>query len=167
MQKMQGTWLHISLVDQTLRLKRGADTVKSWPIASGKAGAGEQKGSGATPRGWHQIRLAIGENAPRGAVFVARRWTGEVHSAALQAQFPDRDWILSRILWLTGLEPGRNRGGSVDTLSRYIYIHGCPDGSVLGEPISHGCIRLANDAVMALFQEVNAGTKVLIEEDGI
>lgn len=164
MQEMQGTWLHISLADQTLYLKRGGDAVKSWPIASGKAGAGERKGSGRTPRGWHQVRLAIGAHAPRGAVFVARRWTGEVHSAALQTQFPDRDWILSRILWLTGLESGRNRGGAVDTLSRFIYIHGCPDSSALGKPVSHGCIRLSNDAVIELFNEVNAGTKILIEE---
>ena len=98
------------------------------------------------------------------AVFAGRRPTGEIYSADLAAAEPDRDWILTRILWLTGAEPGRNRGGRVDTLHRYIYIHGCPDAAPLGEPLSHGCIRMRNADLIALFDAVRAGTVVDIVE---
>lgn len=161
----QSTWVNICLAEQRLTLQHRERVLESWPIASGKAGAGEQKDSGATPRGWHRVRIAIGHDAPRGAVFVGRRWTGEIYSPGLHAQYPKRDWILTRLLWLTGLERGFNRGGSVDTLSRYIYIHGCPDEALLGQPVSHGCIRMHNDAVMDLFARIGAGTPVRIQEE--
>ncbi|MBS3785976.1 MAG: L,D-transpeptidase [Gammaproteobacteria bacterium] len=160
----QQTWVSVSLTEQTLTLHKGNEPQICWPVSTGTAGPGEFRDSGATPRGWHRVRIKIGEAAPRGAVFVGRRWTGEIHTPELNRAFPERDWILSRILWLTGLESGRNRGGSVDTLSRFIYIHGCPDGSTLGQPDSHGCIRMANDAVIDLFSLIGAGTLVRIEE---
>jgi lipoprotein-anchoring transpeptidase ErfK/SrfK len=110
----------------------------------------------------HRVRIRIGDGCAVGAVFVGRRPTGEVYDASLARQHPKRDWILTRILWLTGLEPGRNRGGSVDTLRRYIYIHGCPDTEPMGEPCSHGCIRMRNADLIELFDQVSTGTVVEI-----
>ena len=109
------------------------------------------------------VRARIGAGAPLGAVFVARRPTGEVWTPELAARFPGRDWVLTRILWLSGLERGRNRLGDVDTMRRFIYIHGCPDSEPVGVPRSHGCIRMRNADVVALFDRVAAGTRVLIE----
>ncbi len=146
-----GTWLWVALDSQCLSLWSGARPWRSWPVATGAAGAGERRGSGATPRGWHRVRARIGAGAAPGTVFVARRPTGERWSPALEAQQPGRDWILTRILWLSGLERGRNRLGEVDTMRRFIYIHGCPDTAPLGRPVSHGCVRMRNEAVMALF----------------
>jgi lipoprotein-anchoring transpeptidase ErfK/SrfK len=97
-------------------------------------------------------------------VFVGRRPTGELFGDELQARHPGRDWILTRILWLSGLEPGRNRLGNVDTMRRYIYIHGSPDAARMGTPGSHGCIRMHNADVIDLFDRVPAGTRVLIRD---
>jgi lipoprotein-anchoring transpeptidase ErfK/SrfK len=110
------------------------------------------------------VRIKIGEGCPPGSVFVARRPTGEIYSDALAEAHPDRDWILTRILWLTGAEPGRNRGGAVDTLRRFIYIHGCPDSEPMGVARSHGCIRMRNTDLLELFDRVRAGTTVDIRE---
>ena len=137
----------------------------SWPVSTALKGAGNQKGSWQTPLGRHRIRARIGAGQPLGAVFRARRPTGEVHDAGLAATFPDRDWILTRILWLCGEEPGVNRGGNVDSQRRYIYIHGTPDSEPMGVPRSHGCIRMRNMDVRALFDWVPAGTPVLIQAD--
>lgn len=109
------------------------------------------------------VRAKIGDGAPVGSVFVGRRATGERFHPRLRAQYPDRDWILTRILWLSGVEPGRNRLGNVDTMRRYIYIHGCPDDLVLGTPGSHGCIRMRNADVVELFDRVPVGTPVFLE----
>jgi L,D-transpeptidase YbiS len=98
-----------------------------YPVSTARNGPGERRGSGCTPRGWHRIRIKIGAGLPLDTVFVGRRPTGEIYGPELAARHPERDWILTRILWLTGLEPGRNRGGECDTLRRFIYIHGCPD----------------------------------------
>lgn len=119
-------------------------------------------GSGCTPLGRHVIQAKIGNGCPAGAVFVGRRPTGEVYTPDLAKQFPHRDWILSRILWLKGCEPGRNRYGRVDTMRRHIYIHGCPDSEPMGTPLSHGCIRMRNADVIELFDLAAAGTTVLI-----
>ncbi|HHO69727.1 MAG TPA: L,D-transpeptidase, partial [Gammaproteobacteria bacterium] len=127
-------------------------------------GAGEQEGSECTPRGRHRIRACIGAGCAPGTVFLGRRPTGEVYSEALAAREPGRDWILSRILWLCGEEPGRNRLGEVDSMRRFIYIHGCPDSEPVGEPRSHGCIRMTNRDVIDLFDRVAPGTPVLIRE---
>jgi lipoprotein-anchoring transpeptidase ErfK/SrfK len=131
-------------------------------VSTAANGPGEIGGSGCTPRGRHLVRARIGLDAPHGAVFVGRRPTGEIWSPALAAQYPQRDWILSRILWLSGLEPGRNRLGCVDTFRRYIYLHGTPYESALGTPASHGCIRLANDDIIELARLAGPGTEVLI-----
>lgn len=151
----------IRLSDQRLILIDGGQET-SFPISSAKLGAGQQAGSYQTPLGRHVIRAKIGRDAPLGAVFVGRRPTGEIYSAELASQFPQRDWILSRILWLSGLEKGFNRLGRVDTMRRYIYIHGTPDSEPMGIPASHGCIRMRNADVISLFDRVSAGTSVEI-----
>ena len=138
--------------------------LKRYPVSTAANGAGEQEGSGCTPRGVHRIRIKIGHGAPLNTVFVARRASGEIYTPELAETHPQRDWILTRILWLTGTEPGRNRGGKVDTLRRYIYIHGCPDTEPMGVPESHGCIRMRNTDLVDLFDRVENGTQVEIVE---
>lgn len=138
--------------------------LRQFQVSTALNGAGEQNGSGCTPRGWHVLRACIGAGAPRAAVFRGRRLTGEVWTPGLAAANPGRDWILSRILWLSGSEPGRNRLGNVDTMRRYIYIHGTPDDQPMGVALSHGCIRMRNDDVIELFDSVKAGTGINIVE---
>ncbi len=133
-------------------------------VSTALKGAGEQKQSGCTPRGLHRIRACIGEGQAENTVFSGRRPTGEIYTAELGVKFPERDWILTRILWLSGLELGKNRLANVDTMQRYIYIHGCPDSLPMGEPLSHGCIRMHNKDLLTLFKLVKPGTKVLIHE---
>lgn len=156
--------LRIDLSAQTLELWAGDALLARHPVSTAANGPGERQGSGCTPRGRHRVRLKIGAGCPANAVFVGRRPTGELYSPELAAAEPGRDWILARILWLTGVEPGRNRGGEVDTLRRYIYIHGCPDGAPIGVPCSHGCIRMRNADLLTLFERVRNGTVVDIVE---
>ncbi len=147
---------------QRLRLLNGNEILMDVPVSTAGNGPGECVGSECTPRGRHIVRAKIGDGAPIGSIFVGRRATGERFHPRLRAQHPDRDWILTRILWLSGLEPGRNRLGDVDTMRRLIYIHGCPDDVVLGTPGSHGCIRMRNADVVELFDRVPVGTAVLL-----
>ena len=156
--------LEISLAEQRLDLFRQGKCVRSWPVSTARHGAGEQFGSEKTPRGWHRIRAMIGAGCAPGTVFVARRPTGEVWTPELGQQHPQRDWILTRILWLCGSEPGRNRLGDVDTQRRFIYIHGCPDTEPLDEPGSHGCVRMRNSDIIELFDAVAPGFPVHISE---
>jgi lipoprotein-anchoring transpeptidase ErfK/SrfK len=158
------TFLDISISSQRLSLIVLGQIIKVYPVSTSKKGVGEQKGSECTPTGWHIIRAKIGAGQPPNSVFVGRRATGEIYNADLGKQYPERDWILTRILWLGGLEPGKNRYGQVDTTWRYIYIHGCPDELMSGNPESHGCIRLKNQDVLDLFERVAAGFKVYIHE---
>ncbi|MDP2326104.1 MAG: L,D-transpeptidase [Gammaproteobacteria bacterium] len=152
--------LTVSLTRQTLELRRAGKVEREFLVSTSRFGPGEQRGSLCTPRGLHIIRAKIGQGQPEGAVFRARRPTGEIFSPALLQAEPRRDWILSRILWLSGLERGRNRLGSVDSMSRYIYIHGTPDHEPMGVPFSHGCIRMRNAEVCWLFDAVVPGTTV-------
>lgn len=156
------TELHIDVAQQQLHLMRSGAIERSYAVSTALNGVGEVRGSGCTPRGQHRIRAKVGVGCAPGTVFVGRRATGEVYSPALAAQHPGRDWILSRILWLDGCEPGVNRGGAVDTLRRFIYLHGCPDGLPMGVPASHGCVRMTNVDVMDLFDRVEVGTRVYI-----
>jgi hypothetical protein len=153
----------VSFQEQRLRLANGGEILLDVPVSTAGNGPGERMGSECTPRGRHVVRAKIGHGAPSGSVFVGRRATGELFHPRLRAQYPDRDWILTRILWLSGLEPGRNRLGDVDTMRRFIYIHGCPDDVVLGAPGSHGCVRVDNGDVIALFERVPVGTLVVLE----
>lgn len=155
--------IQVSIERQQLMLFVDDALLETMTVSTGLRGAGELNGSGCTPRGRHRIRLKVGAGCPPGAVFRGRRWTGEVYSATLGSVAPQQDWILSRILWLTGCESGRNRGGLVDTLRRYIYIHGCPDTEPMGVPRSHGCIRMHNADVIRLFDWAPMGCPVLID----
>jgi lipoprotein-anchoring transpeptidase ErfK/SrfK len=154
--------IRIALAEQQLDLLQRGAAFKRYAISTSKKGAGERAGSYQTPRGAHLIRAKIGAGAPLGAVFRGRRPTGEIYSEELARAQPGRDWILTRILWLSGLEVGRNRLGDVDTMRRYIYIHGTPDSTTLGSPGSIGCVRMANAAIVELFDLVPAGTRVEI-----
>jgi L,D-transpeptidase YbiS len=156
--------LQVSIGRQELLLIDGGRVLQRYPVSTAQAGAGEREGSGCTPRGRHRVRIRIGAGCPENTVFVGRRPTGERYSPGLARQHPGRDWILTRILWLTGCESGRNRGGSVDTLRRYIYIHGCPDEEPMGRPLSHGCIRMRNRDLIELFDRVEQGMPVEIVE---
>lgn len=157
--------IHIDLGCQRLSLfgDDGA-CIRRYPVSSALNGPGERRDSGCTPRGRHVVRAKIGAGAPRGAVFRGRRPTGEVWTPEFAAAHPERDWILSRIMWLSGCEPGWNRLGPVDSMRRYIYIHGTGDDQPMGVARSHGCVRMRNRDVIELFELVPVGVGVLIEE---
>lgn len=154
----------VSIAEQRLQVRDDDEVLMDVAVATAKNGPGEQSGSERTPRGWHYVRAKIGAGAAANAVFVGRRFTGEYFDEALRVQHPKRDWILTRILWLCGLERGKNRLGAVDTMRRYIYIHGCPDRDAMGVPSSHGCVKMRNADVIHLFDLVPAGTRVFIDE---
>ena len=147
---------------QELTVLEGGRPVKRYTVSTAKNGLGEKNGSFCTPRGRHIVRAKIGAGQPLGAVFVRRRPTGEVWTPELHTQYPGRDWILTRILWLSGCERGKNRMGDVDTMRRYIYIHGTPDTAELGKPGSIGCVRMRNRDVAELFDLVPPYTEVVI-----
>lgn len=155
--------IEISIPEQRLALlsDEGRE-LRAYRVSTSRNGAGEAQGSFCTPRGEHLIRAKIGAGQPPNAVFVRRRPTGEIWTPELAARFPGRDWILTRILWLSGREPGRNRLGSVDTMRRYIYIHGSPDAVEMGRPDSIGCIRMHNRDIAELFDSVPPYTPVRI-----
>ncbi|MFO1371312.1 MAG: L,D-transpeptidase [Candidatus Competibacteraceae bacterium] len=159
---MRQSLIHISIPEQRLELLQAGKIAAVYAVSTARNGPGERSGSGCTPRGWHRIRIGIGAGLPANTVFVGRRPTGEIYSPELAIHHPERDWILTRILWLTGLETGFNRGGACDTLRRYIYIHGCPDEVPVGMPLSHGCIRMRNNDLLTLFGRVSAGDRVFI-----
>lgn len=145
--------LHVSIPRQVADLYDDSGVrIRRYAVSTATNGAGEVSGSYCTPRGQHIVRAKIGAAQPENTVFVRRRPTGEICSSELRAQSPGRDWILTRILWLSGCEPGRNRLGQVDTMRRYIYLHGTPESTRLGIPGSHGCIRLANRDIIELFE---------------
>lgn len=156
--------IEVSIAEQKLWLKQRGAVLAEYAVSTATNGAGELNGSECTPRGLHKIRARIGEGLSAGAVMVGRRPTGEIWSPELLEASPNRDWILTRILWLSGMEPGRNRLGNVDTMRRYVYIHGTPDSVTMGQPGSHGCIRMRNADLIELFDQVEAGTRVTIQE---
>ncbi len=153
----------IYIPSQTLELfDDNGKLLHRYRVSTGANGVGEENGSFCTPRGRHVIRAKIGTGQPDNAVFVKRRPTGELYSPELGARYPGRDWILTRILWLSGCESGYNRSGTCDTMRRYIYIHGTPDSTELGKPGSHGCVRMRNAELVELFDLVKVGTQVEI-----
>ena len=158
------TRIEVSIADQRLTLFRADAAPVVFPVSTARNGPGERMNSYCTPRGAHVIAEKIGDGAAPGMVFVGRKPTGEVFVPELRAAHPDRDWILTRILWLSGTEPGCNQGGEVDSHQRYIYIHGSPADVPMGQPGSAGCIRMTNADVIWLFNHVEAGVPVLIEE---
>lgn len=157
--------IHVSIADQSLTLfDRTGLVIQRYPVSTALRGVGEQSGSYCTPRGKHLIRARIGAGQPVNTVFIARRPSGEIYTPELAAAFPGRDWILTRILWLSGCEPERNRLGCVDSMRRYIYIHGSPDSTTMGTPGSRGCIRMRNADILQLFDLVPPYTSVEITE---
>lgn len=153
----------IHIPTQTLELfGDNGKSLRRYQVSTGRNGVGEETGSFCTPRGRHVIRSKIGAGQPENAVFVRRRPTGEVYTPELGVAYPGRDWILTRILWLSGCESGYNRSGTCDTMRRYIYIHGTPDTTEVGRPGSHGCIRMRNADLLDLFELVKTGTEVQI-----
>ena len=155
--------ISIDVPSQTLTLHdETGDVLMQTQVSTAKNGMGEQMGSNCTPRGEHVIRAKVGAAQPLNTVFVARRPSGETYSPELRALYPQRDWILTRILWLSGLETGKNRLGNVDTMRRHIYIHGAPDEDPMGIPGSHGCIKMRTQEVIELFDRVPPGTPVTI-----
>jgi hypothetical protein len=157
--------IEISISHQILTLFDNFGGVKAkYSISTAANGVGCQKNSGCTPLGEHIIRAKIGVDAEPNTVFVGRRPTGEICTPELMAEFPERDWILTRILWLSGKEVGKNRLGNVDTMQRYIYIHGTPDSTEMGKIGSHGCVRMRNSEMIELFDLVDVGTPVVIVE---
>ena len=154
--------IEISLDEQKLWLKNDDQILHEFSVSTAKNGAGEMMGSECTPRGEHEIVELIGANEPVNTVFVGRKVTGEIYSPELKKTNPDRDWILTRILRLSGCEPGRNKGGQCDSHDRLIYIHGTPDDVEMGKPGSHGCVRMRNEDLIDLFDQVSVGTKIKI-----
>ncbi len=158
--------INISIPTQTLTLLNDdGELLAQFPVSTAANGVGCEKDSGCTPLGAHVIRAKIGADAEPNTVFVGRRATGEIWSPELMAEHPNRDWILTRILWLSGKEVGKNRLGNVDTMQRYIYIHGTPDSTDMNVIGSHGCVRMRNADMIALFDMVAVGTTVYIDND--
>jgi len=150
----------VQVPTQMLELFDGPRLLRRYPVSTSKKGTGEKNGSFCTPRGRHLVRARIGAGAPLNTVFVKRRPTGEIYTPELAERFTGRDWIITRILWLSGCQPGFNRLGEVDTMRRYIYIHGSPDSAVMGRPGSIGCIRMHNRDIVELFDLIEPGTPV-------
>ncbi len=157
--------VEVSIAEQKLWLYAGSDQLLlQADVSTARNGAGERANSECTPRGEHVIRAKIGDGCPVNTIFRGRRPTGEIFASALRERYPSRDWILTRILWLSGKQPGFNRLGEVDTMRRFIYIHGAPDDDKMGVPSSHGCIKMRNADVLSLFNQVAVGVPVLINE---
>jgi lipoprotein-anchoring transpeptidase ErfK/SrfK len=157
--------INVSINKQQLTIIKNSKVIKSYPISTALKGIGQNKNSFQTPIGLHYIRAKIGKGLPVLSIFEGRRPTGKIWNKDDAKLDPNHDWILSRILWLSGRELGVNRLGSSDTMQRYIYIHGTPNESQLGKPLSHGCIRMSNNDVIELFDLVSAGTIVHINEE--
>jgi len=156
--------LEVNISTQQLHLFEFGKIIKSYTISTAKNGPGERFGSECTPRGWHIVRAKIGQGEADNMVFIGRRPTGEIYQPHMRKEFPRRDWILTRIMWLSGCEVGKNRLTNLDTMRRYIYIHGCPDEDIMGIPGSHGCIKMRNKDVIELFNRIEKYTPVLIKE---
>ncbi|MFT6408845.1 MAG: lipoprotein-anchoring transpeptidase ErfK/SrfK [Arenicella sp.] len=157
--------LNVSVAEQMMRAYSATDQIVfEAQVSTAKNGIGQRNGSECTPLGEHRIRAKIGAGQVENTVFIARRPSSEVYTQALSIQYPSRDWILSRILWLCGNQLAFNRGGQVDTQRRYIYIHGAPDSHPMGVPSSHGCIKMRNSDIIQLFEQVAVGTIVNINQ---
>ena len=155
--------IEVNITKQRMIVFDSGNVIREYMISTARNGAGEEFGSEKTPRGKHIVRAKIGNNLPINSVLVGRRPTGEIFEPGMRALFPDRDWILTRIFWLSGLEKGKNRLGNVDTMRRYIYIHGAPDDISMGTPGSRGCIRMNNHDIIELFELIPVGTTITIQ----
>ena len=156
--------LKVIISTQQLIVYKNDRLIKQYPISTAKKGVGEMNGSEQTPRGWHIVRAKIGQKSLLNTVFVERRPTGEIYTPELRKLYPERDWILTRIMWLSGLEKGKNRLGTVDTMRRYIYLHGTAHEAEIGTPRSRGCVRLKNQDIVELFDYIPVKTRLFIQE---
>lgn len=156
-------FVFISIKEQQLYCYEDDNFYRAFNVSTAKKGVGEQMNSECTPRGWHRVHSCIGMGLAENSVLVSRQWTGEIFSRELAANNPARDWILTRIIQIDGLERGRNKGGQVDSLQRYIYLHGTPDSTQMDKPGSHGCIRLQNADIIDFANWISIGTRVCIE----
>jgi len=163
-QKQSKTIIEVDIGRQMLFLRADEEVIKTYYVSTASNGPGEEQDSECTPRGLHVIAEKIGAGCLPNTVFVGRQPTGELFIPELRQRFPDRDWIITRILWLRGCEPGVNQGGNVDTYQRCVYIHGAPDDVPMGKPGSRGCIRMHNSDVVELFDMVEVGTKISVTE---
>jgi lipoprotein-anchoring transpeptidase ErfK/SrfK len=161
---LTGVWIRISATDSKLYLMSDQKITKSYPISIAKNGLGNLLNSNKTPLGLHEIKKKIGKGVPQNGILKARIPTGKLAKIIKEPIATNTDLVTSRILWLSGLEPGVNKGGNVDSYNRFIYIHGTPEEGLIGQPASHGCIRMYNKDVIELFDLVPVGTKVLIEK---
>jgi len=154
--------IQISISDQSLTLLDEKKLIKQYSISTAKNGPGEEMDSECTPRGVHIVTEKIGEGSKLNSIFVGRIQAGKIYEPALRELHPERDWILTRIFWLSGTEEEKNKGGNVDSHDRFIYIHGSPDDVEMGQPGSHGCVRMRNEDIIELFEIVEVGIKVVI-----
>ena len=161
--------IEISISEQTLTLFDENKQLKQYSISTAKNGPGEKMDSECTPCGAHIVSEKIGDGAAVNSVFVGREATGEIYEPALRDLHPQRDWILTRILWLSGLEEGKNKGhkesDNVDSHDRYIYLHGSPDDVAMGQAGSRGCVRMRNNEIIELFDLIEVGTEVMINDN--
>ena len=148
----------VSVADQTLAVVEGGVVREKFAVSTSKFGLGDNTNSYATPLGSLEIASKIGGNAPLGTVFKSRQPTGEI----LAPNAPGRDPIVTRILWLRGLEAGNARA-----YSRGIYIHGTPVEKLIGRPVSYGCVRMRSRDVAHLFATVRVGTRIEIVNSGL
>lgn len=150
--------MEVSVPLQKMALYREGALVKTYPVSTSKFGLGDEKGSYRTPPGKLEVAEKIGAGKPAGAVFKSRQWTGEV----IKPNAPGRDPIVSRILWLNGLEPK-----NANAFSRCIYIHGTAAERDIGKPASYGCVRMKSRDVIDLHDRVGEGSKVFIVQKGL
>lgn len=149
-----GVLLVVDVPSQVLAVVEAGRPAQRLLVSTAKAGVGNRSGSNQTPLGWHRVDERIGDGEPRGRVFRSRVPQSEILSGDQLVAPESGDYVLTRILWLRGLQPGYNSGGDVDSHDRCIYLHGTNQEQLLGMPASHGCIRLSNDDVIALFDRI-------------
>lgn len=157
-------WIYISASDAKLYLIKDKKIIKSYPISIAKNGLGNVMNSNKTPTGLHEIKKMIGKDLPINTIIKSGISTGKIAQVISEPISVNTDLVTTRVMWLSGLEPGVNKGGKVDSYNRFIYIHGTPEEGLIGSPASHGCIRMYNKDVIDLFNQVTSGTKVLIEK---
>jgi len=154
--------LVVDVTTQQLFLLKKGIIERIYSISTSVYGTGSEVNSYKTPLGKHKISEKIGEGLPEGAILKGRRWTGAIANIIKEPIDTEFDVVTSRILWLTGLEEGKNLGSGVDSKSRYIYIHGTAEEGLIGKPASDGCVRMYNSDVITLFDTVNVDTEVWI-----
>lgn len=155
-------YMYVSVKHQRLYLIVNDSTVRKYPVSTAKNGIGSKLNSYKTPPGLHTIKRKIGANVPFGGIMISRIYEGKIAKILTEKKDAKKDYVTSRIMWLQGEESGINRGRNVDSYNRYIYIHGTPEEGYIGEPASHGCIRMKNKDVIELYDFVDEGTPILI-----